>query len=90
MANIPFLGMNDIDDLDKFFDQLEAGDIFTYTSAFIYGEIKKMAERRSRDVRYCHPGTDEYKAYGDMTVKVVGNKLIKGQLFYFDENMIDI
>ncbi len=90
MANIPLLGMNGMDDLDRFFDQLKAGDIFTYSSGFIYGEIKKMAERRNRDVQYCSRESKESKRYGDLTVKVVGNKLIEEQIFHFNEDMIDI
>ncbi len=90
MASIPFLGANDMDVLDGFFNRLKAGDIFNYASGFLYQEVEKMAERRGMEVQYCPPSTAEYINHGDMTVKVVRNKLTQEQIFHFDLEMLDI
>jgi len=75
---------------DKFFEQLEEGEVFTYSDGYLFKEVQKMAERRAVNIEYCQPGTIEYKLYGCMTARVIRNKIINPevQMFHFDPKMI--
>lgn len=76
--------------LDSFFSKLKPGSIFRYSYAFMFSEIKAMANRRGVNVEYCSSGSREHKKYGDSTVRVVTNEEEKEIMFHFNPQCLDI
>jgi hypothetical protein len=74
--------------INLFFSKLKVGDIFRYSYAYMFAEIKEMAENRRVDIEYCQPGSREHKNYGDSTVIVVTNEE-KEKIFHFDLQHLD-
>jgi hypothetical protein len=80
-------------DINLFFSRLKGGDIFRYSIAYMFTEIKKMAENRrvDIDIEYCKPGSREHKKYGHSTVRVITNEeKEKEKIFHFNPQYLDI
>jgi len=66
---IPVFGI--ITDRNKFFRNLEVGDIFVYSWEFTSKTIKKISEKHGLITKYCEPRSPEYTRYGSFTMKVM-------------------
>jgi len=73
-----------------FFSKLTVNDIFTYSSAYLFDEVAKIAERRCLSIKYCNINSLEYKKYGDRTAKVIEDRLNIEKIFHFDPEFLDI
>ncbi len=76
--------------LDSFFSKLKPGSIFRYSYAFMFFEIKTMANRRGVNVEYCSPGSREHRKHGDSTVRVIEDEEEKEIMFHFNPQYLDI
>jgi hypothetical protein len=68
----PPLGGDELDHCRRFFARLKVGDVFTYSDAYLFVEVAQLAKKCGRFILYCRPDSDEYKAHGCFTCKVVG------------------
>jgi len=60
------------DDAKRFFEKLIPGDIFEYQmDDFLYSDVEDLAEHHGVEIKYCPPGTPEYKEYGCFVCEVV-------------------
>jgi len=76
---------------DKFFKELQAGDLFRFSDGYLYKEVEKMADRRGVVIRYCPPRSPAYEMYGCQTAQVVQDKLVyEPQIFHFHIKHLDI
>lgn len=50
--------------------QANVGDLCTYSSCFSLQELRTLADQAGFGIKYCEPGTDEYKAHGCFTFYV--------------------
>jgi len=88
-TRIPRLGYHT--DKDQFFSKLEVGSIFTYSLAYMFTEIVRMAGDHGLIIEYCKSGSPEYTKYGAVTVKVIKNKFHEEEkIFHFDPQHLDI
>ena len=72
MTEIPFLTKSK--ESQKFFDDLLVGDIFEYSmDAYLYSDIEAVAEIFGVIVKYCTPGTQDYKEFGSFVCEVIGH-----------------
>lgn len=88
MTRIPKITLST--NIDSFFSKLKLGSIFRYSYAFMFSEIKSMADRRGINIEYCSSGSREHKKYGDSTIRVVGNEEEKEIIFHFNPQYLDI
>jgi len=68
----PPLGGDELDHCRRFFARLKVGDVFTYSDAFLFTEVAQLAKKCGKFILYCQPRSEEYKAHGTYTCKVVG------------------
>jgi hypothetical protein len=54
---------------EKFFSKLKDGEIFTYSDAFLFHDVKEFGLRYGWNVIYCEPTTPEYKEHGCFTCR---------------------
>lgn len=56
-----------------FFSRLKVGDVFTYSGSFLPEDVSKRGKEVGLNIKYCAPGTKEYKEHGAMTCKVIND-----------------
>jgi len=67
---IPFLSIKD--NAEHFFKKMLEGDIFEYQMEnFLYSDVEDLAEHHGVEIKYCPPGTSQYKEYGCFVCEVV-------------------
>jgi hypothetical protein len=59
----------------RFFAMCAVGEVCTYSEAFDFNTVKRMAREHGVLVRYCEPGTVEYKEFGCFNFLVIGKTL---------------
>lgn len=57
--------------VDTFFDNVEKGEIFTYSNQFNLQHVRSSAIRKGWMLEYCAPKTKEYNIHGTNTCVVV-------------------
>ena len=71
-SKIPFLKRST--ESQQFFDEMEIGDLFEYSmDTYLFSDIEKIAERFGTKIKYCTPGTQDYKTFGCFVCKITGH-----------------
>lgn len=68
---------------DDFFKKLKVGDVFVFTDCYTFQEVKKMAERRCKEVVEFDKNTEEYKKYESYVAKVSGDISKKSKVYRY-------
>jgi hypothetical protein len=74
----------------EFFKGVQIGKCYRYNDHYyLFDDVKETAEAYGVHIKYCKPGTPEYKKFGCFAFKVIQSrttKKIKKEKFTFDIN----
>lgn len=57
---------------DNFFGtKVKHYEIFTYTAAFLFNDVRSIAEKHGYNIEYCDHTTEQYRTHGDRTCRAI-------------------